>query len=277
MPIAKINGASMYYRVDGQGDPVLFIMGTGLSHKLWESQVRAFETKYRCVRYDNRGTGKTEKTRDAHSIRQYANDANALLEYLGIQKAHVIGWSLGSAIAQELAINHPSKVGSLVLISTWCRPYPFLRRRLEVQIGIAKTGNQRLLGEFSVMHLFRPDYIDAADQKITRFQRKYLEGKTRAPMETLIAHYKMDIKHDTSARLSRICVPTLVLGGAEDQLVRPSYQEEVHRRIAGSELHLIPKADHMALTLVPDQIQHAAMDFLERNFEKQFKASGGAA
>jgi pimeloyl-ACP methyl ester carboxylesterase len=158
------------------------------------------------------------------------------------------------------------------LIATWCRPYPFLRRRFEVQIEIAKTGNQRLLGEYSVLHLFRADHLDEHDAEVLQFQRNSLEGPGRSPMETMIAHYRMDIEHDTADRLSKIKVPVLVLGGQDDALIRAPYQEEVHRRISGSELNLIPKADHMALALMPDQMNRIALDFLERHFGKQARS-----
>jgi len=266
MPLAKINGTNLFYEIEGEGQPVLFIMGTGLAHTLWSRQITAFKPKFKCISYDNRGTGQSDLTAEGHTVPSYAEDACGLLNHLQIAGVHVVGWSLGSCIAQELAVRHPDKVRSLILIATWCRPYPFLRRRFEVQIEIAKSGNQKLLGEYSVLHLFRPDYLDEHDQEVLDFQRRSLEGPGRAPMETLIAHYRMDIAHNAGDRLVAIKVPTLVLGGQEDALIRPCYQEEVHRRIAGSELKLIPKADHMAVALIPDQINQIALDFLERHF-----------
>jgi len=269
MPNAKINGVNLYYQVEGEGEPVLFIMGTGLTHALWSRQIDAFKHKYQCISYDNRGTGETDRTKDGHTVANYAEDAAGLLDHLKVSSAHVAGWSLGSCIGQEMAIHHPDKVRSLILIATWCRPYPFLRRRFEVQTEIAKLGNQRLLGEYSVLHLFRADHLDEHDDEVLQFQRRSLEGPGRSPMETMIAHYRMDIEHDTAERLSQIKVPTLVLGGEDDALIRAPYQEEVHRRIAGSEINLIPKADHMALALIPDQVNRIALDFLERRFGKQ--------
>jgi pimeloyl-ACP methyl ester carboxylesterase len=265
MPHANLNGVNLYYETEGNGDAVLFIMGTGLTHSLWNRQIEAFKGRYKCVSYDNRGTGQTDRTEEGHTVPNYAEDAAALLHHLRVSSAHVVGWSLGSCIAQELALAHPEKVRSMVLIATWCRPHPFLRRRFEVQIEIAKTGNQRLLGAYSVLHLFRNDYVDEHDQEVSEFQRRSLEGTGRSPMETLIAHYHMDIDHNTADRLGRIKVPTLVLGGEEDALVRATYQKEVHHRIPGSELHLVPGADHMALMLIPDTMNKLALDFIERH------------
>ncbi len=277
MPHARINGVNLYYQVEGEGEPVLFIMGTGLTHALWSRQVEAFKQKYKCISYDNRGTGQTDCTQEGHTVANYAEDAAGLLDHLGITSAHVAGWSLGSCIGQELAIHHPNKVRSLILIATWCRPYPFLRRRFEVQIEIAKLGNQRLLGEYSVLHLFRTDYLDEHDEEVSQFQRRSLEGPGRSPMETMIAHYRMDIAHDAADRLSQVKVPTLVLGGQDDALIRAQYQEEVHSRIAGSEINLIPKADHMALALIPEQVNKIALDFLERHFGKQARSKPRAS
>jgi len=277
MPLAKINGVNLFYDVEGQGEPVLFIMGTGLTHSLWSRQVDAFKKRYQCISYDNRGTGQTDRTAEGHTVANFAEDAAGLLNHLGIRSAHVIGWSLGSCIGQELAIHHPDKVKSLILVATWCKPYPFLRRRFEVQIEIAKSGDQKLLGAYSVLHLFRADHLDEHDQEVSEFQRRSLEGAGRSPMETLIAHYRMDIEHDTADRLSKIKVPTIVLGGQDDALIRAPYQEEVHRRIAGSEINLIPKADHMAMVMIPDVINQIALDFLERHFGAKAHAGSKAS
>jgi pimeloyl-ACP methyl ester carboxylesterase len=277
MPQAKINGVNLYYQVEGEGEPVLFIMGTGLTHALWTRQIDAFKGKYKCISYDNRGTGETDRTKEGHTVANYAEDAAGLLDHLGIASAHVAGWSLGSCIGQELAIHHPDKVRSLILIATWCKPYPFLRRRFEVQIEIAKLGNQRLLGEYSVLHLFRADHLDEHDEEVLQFQRRSLEGPGRSPMETMIAHYRMDIEHDTADRLAQIKVPTLVLGGQDDALIRAPYQEEVHRRIPGAEINLISKADHMALALMPDRVNRIALDFLERHFGTQARSNARAS
>ena len=111
----------MYYEVEGTGDPLLLIMGTAADHSTWAGQVAAYRDDYKVITYDARGTGQTTRPSDptTYSMRVLGDDAAALLDHLGIERAHVSGLSLGSATAQELTINHPSKVASVQLHCTW--------------------------------------------------------------------------------------------------------------------------------------------------------------
>src|SRR5436309_2803864 len=138
MPIARVNDLDIYYEHQGQGEPVLLIMGTGNDHSLWNAQVPAFSKEFQCIVYDNRGTGRSSKPQTGYSARILADDAAGLLDALGIASAHAAGWSLGSVAAQELAINYPERVRSLSLYCTWDRCYPHFRRRFELQGEIAR-------------------------------------------------------------------------------------------------------------------------------------------
>lgn len=265
MPRVVANGININYGIFGVGQPVLLIMGTGLGYSMWNSQIEAYSKEFQCIAFDNRGTGESDKPGDGYTVPKMAEDAAALLDALDISGAHVMGWSLGSAIAQELALRHPGKVKTLGLHHTWDRPYPHLRRRLEVQIEIARLDDQRLLGAFSALHLFSPQFINEHDDEVTAFQRRALEGPTRATMDVLIGHYTADILHDTAGRLSEIKVPTLITVGSEDQLTRPEYARAVHERIAGSELVLFDGADHMAPITIAEKFNKVTLDFLRRH------------
>jgi pimeloyl-ACP methyl ester carboxylesterase len=108
-------GVSLYYQVSGLGEPVLLIMGTGADHSMWDVTVPAYADRFRVTTYDNRGTGQSDCPPDpeSYSMRALADDAAALLDAMGVERAHVSGLSLGSTVAQELAIEHPDRVTSL--------------------------------------------------------------------------------------------------------------------------------------------------------------------
>ena len=105
-------GIKMYYEIEGQGEPLLLIMGTAADHNTWSAQVSAYRNHYTVITYDARGTGQSThpQGKEEYSMQILAEDAAALLDELDISRAHVSGLSLGSATAQELAINHPGKV-----------------------------------------------------------------------------------------------------------------------------------------------------------------------
>ena len=124
--VALPTEVSLYYEERGAGEPVLVIAGTGGDHSLWDATADVLAERYRVITFDNRGTGSSDQPRDpeTYTMRVLADDAAALLDAIGIERAHVAGHSLGSTVAQELAINHPQKVASLQLHCTWGAPTP---------------------------------------------------------------------------------------------------------------------------------------------------------
>ena len=118
--VALPTGVSLFYDERGSGEPVLLIMGTGADHTLWNATAEVFADLHRVITYDQRGTGSSDHPPDpeTYTARVLADDAAALLDALGVATAHVAGLSLGSAVAQELAINHPQKIRSLTVVGS---------------------------------------------------------------------------------------------------------------------------------------------------------------
>jgi 3-oxoadipate enol-lactonase len=224
---------------------------------------------FRCIVYDNRGTGRTSKPQTGYSARILADDAATLLEALKIDAAHVAGWSLGSRAAQELAINYPRRVPSLLLYSTWDRCYPHFRRRFELQAQIAKLERTDMLTAFAALTLFSPTFINDHDGEVAAFEKQLYPSTTRQcpgrPSYVLLGHYEADIMHDTSGRLSQITVPTLLVTGAEDPLTRPEYARAVHLGIRSSELVVLEGADHMMPIKQAERLNDVTLAFLRKH------------
>ncbi len=122
MPLAAINGLNLYYEEAGSGPPLLLIAGLSGTTLGWAMLLPALAAHFRVIAFDNRGAGRSSAPPGPYTTRQMAGDAAALLEHLGITRAHVIGLSLGGMIAQELALAHPERVDHLVLYATYARP-----------------------------------------------------------------------------------------------------------------------------------------------------------
>jgi pimeloyl-ACP methyl ester carboxylesterase len=121
MPLARLNGIKLNYRVAGHGEPLVMIMGFSAGRIGWVPQVHFFKKYYRVITFDNRGAGRSDKPPGPYSTGMMADDTVKLMDVLGIEKAHVMGLSMGGMIAQELAINYPQRVMKLVLASTYGR------------------------------------------------------------------------------------------------------------------------------------------------------------
>ena len=119
MPKATVNGVRIHYNVEGSGEPLFLIMGFSGSRMAWFFQRRAFRKDLQVVTFDNRGVGHSDKPPGPYSMRMMADDVVGLMDHLDIEKAHVLGVSMGGMIAQEIAISHPGRVRKLVLASTF--------------------------------------------------------------------------------------------------------------------------------------------------------------
>src|SRR5215467_815158 len=128
MPRISIGDCSLYYERQGVGFPVLFISGLGGFASFWQDQVAAFGKRFEVITFDHRGIGQSDPTRLGYTVERMAADVTGLLDALRIRRAHVIGHSTGGAIAQVLAIEHPSRLASVVLSATWTKADAYFRR-----------------------------------------------------------------------------------------------------------------------------------------------------
>jgi len=121
MPTIKVNDINMYYEIHGQGEPLLLIMGMGADLSVWGDNIQWLAEKYQVIAFDNRGAGRTDKPDIPYSIEMMAEDTIGLMDWLNIKRAHIIGASMGSLIAQRIAAYHSERVKSLILYVSFAR------------------------------------------------------------------------------------------------------------------------------------------------------------
>jgi len=115
---AEVNGKKFCYEVQGEGDPVVLIHGFGVTKEEWIGQFEPLSHYFKVVRFDNRGSGKSDRPNTPYTMELFADDTRGLMDFLKIEKAHIIGWSVGGMIAQHFAIKYPERVNKLILINT---------------------------------------------------------------------------------------------------------------------------------------------------------------
>src|SRR6185436_4262457 len=132
MPIADVNGQQLYYEVIGDGEPLLCVAGLTCDSLVWIPQVQAFSAAHRTVIFDNRDVGQSSMAEGDYAIADMARDALALADELELDSFHLLGVSMGGAIAQEMAAQAPERVRTLTLAVTWASTGAYTRRTAEV-------------------------------------------------------------------------------------------------------------------------------------------------
>ena len=206
VPIARINDLGIYYEVRGDGPPVLLIGGLGNDVSMYGGIIARLVQSSRVIAFDNRGSGRSDKPDIPYSIGMMAGDAVGLMDALGIARAHLVGISMGGSIALDLALAHPDRVTGLVLVSASARKPAKLRMSAPMRAAYVL----RSLPMFRGRHP-QPEYAHARQRAASR-------------------------SYDCTARLEQIHAPTLILHGRRDRTVPTALAEEMHDRIAGSQL-----------------------------------------
>jgi pimeloyl-ACP methyl ester carboxylesterase len=270
MPLASLDtGIDMYYEIEGSGDPLLLIMGTNADHTTWSSQVDAYSDSYTVITYDARGTGQSTHPEDVgqYSMRILAEDAAALLEEIGIQRAHVSGLSLGSATAQELAINHPEKVATLQLHCTWGKSDEWFVRMIDTNEFCIIHDDPEMYIRTALLWVASPTFINDQPEDVEAFERGFLLENPHPPSRHgMLGHFHADKTHDALDRLGGIDVATLITSGEMDWQVPTRYGLEVQARIPGSTMHIFkgPHSSHIAFHEMSGEWNRFTKGWLDR-------------
>jgi len=237
MPSIDLDGVTLVYERTGSGDPVVLIHGLGSSGLDWEDQVPALATGFQVLTVDLRGHGRSQRPPGPYSIAQFAGDVSRLLARLGVERAHVVGISMGGAVAFQLAADDPQRVRSLVIVnSAPAMPVRTLRARLMVwqrHLIVRLFGLPRL-GALLARRLFP----DAAAARAV-FAERFARNSTRSYLASLNALVGWSV----AERLDQIRCPTLVI--ASDQDYTPvAAKEDYVARLPNARLVVIPDARH---------------------------------
>jgi pimeloyl-ACP methyl ester carboxylesterase len=236
----------------GQGADVLLIAGLGDPAEAWQPQLDGLAARYRVTAFDNRGAGRTPLGDGTPSAATMADDAAALLRALEVPSAHVGGFSMGSAIAQELALRHPELVHSLVLVSTYARPDALFRSQLNFWRWLPEVApSERAFFEAFFTWVYTPRAH--ADGSVDQIVEEALAFPHQQSVEAFQAQVDVCRTHDTTERLSEITAPTLVLAGEFDVILPPRFGQAVAAAIPNARFEVMPGEAHQPFQEVPDE------------------------
>lgn len=274
MPLhyAVIEGHRSAYIDVGQGPPLMLIHGFGGSMWNWEHQVYALSTRHRVIIMDLLGSGLSDKPALAYTPARMSQFFSAFMNALGVERATLIGNSMGAGLAMAMALDHPDRVARLILIAGFPPdPYQsiaspryrrFLDHRPPLWLGVignrlAGRGVTRAMLE-EIIHdhsLITPLVIERS------FRNRQISGFL-PPLYSLLDHIQ-DWTTTYGRRLHEITVPTLVLWGTHDRVLPYHVGEELHRLIPQSHLHAIPETGHMPHWEKPARVNRLILEFLK--------------
>ena len=265
MPTVTVNGIDLHHVEAGSGEPLLLIMGFGGDHLAWAFQVPALSARYRVITFDHRGAGRSSVPDEPYSTRVMAQDAVGLLDALGVERAHVLGVSLGGMIAQEVALNHPGRVRSLQLHCTYARPDRYMLALMDAWRTVRARATPEEWLRTVALWLFsprtyaeRPDFVETVIQTaLTNPHPFSLTGFLRQGDAVR--------GHDALDRLPGLTCPTLVSVAEDDILVPPRFAREVAAATPGAELRVIAGAGHAYFWERADVFNTMCLDFLAQH------------
>jgi pimeloyl-ACP methyl ester carboxylesterase len=261
----KAGDVELWVERRGQGPEVLLIAGLGDPAEAWQPQLEGLADRYRLTAFDNRGAGRTPMPDGPLSAATMADDAAALLRALGVPTAHVAGFSMGSAIAQELALRHPAVVRSLVLVSTYARPDALWRAQLDFWRWLAEVApSERAFFEAFFTWVYTPRAH--ADGSVDQIIEEAMAFPHQSSLEAFQAQVDVCLAHDTADRLSQIGAPTLVLAGELDTILPPRVGHAVAAGIPEARFEVMPGEAHQPFQEVPDEF-NARVDAFWREVE----------
>jgi 3-oxoadipate enol-lactonase len=256
------DGTAIAYDAFGRanGTPVVMIQGLGTDSRGWALQRFAFGRRHRCFTIDNRGVGGTSNAPRPFSLEQMADDAVAVLDAEGVERAHVMGASMGGVIAQMLAVRHPDRVRSLVLACTSCRHHEWRRELFaEWAEAVSARGMGALAGD-GLVWLVGPRLQRRFGLWINLLARILLQGTP----ENFVAQVQaiLDASDELRFELATIHVPALVITGSQDLLTPLGDAEELAELIPGARLQELRGAAHGLMVEQPNAFNGAVLRFL---------------
>ena len=265
MPTVKVGDIHMYYEVHGKGQPLLLIIGLGSDLSNWMFQIPEFAKEYQVVAFDNRGVGRTDAPDVPYSVKMMADDAVGLMDVLGIDKAQVLGVSMGGFIAQELALRHPSRVRSLILVATASAGTYHLGAHITGAWAAAKTEgvSQRTFFRLVSPFLFTDKFFENSGT-VEMFLDIISASPYLQPAHAFAHQVTACIEHNARGRLSQIAAPTLVLVGKDDILLPVKLSEELAAGIPKAKLVVLEGGGHGFNVEIADRFNQAVLEFLAR-------------
>lgn len=267
MPFLQSNGINLYYEIQGEGAPLVLISGLGYGGWMWHKMAPGLAERFQVISFDNRGSGKSDKPAGPYTAQMLAADTIGIMDHFRIEKAHVMGHSMGGFVAQALAIDYPDRMDKLILSATnfgGPRHVPITPEAMAVLTDVSGDPIERLRRGIAISCApgfmeRRPDIAEMwVNYRIANpidpagYQAQLAIGLSLFPDAASFEH-----------KLAAVKAPTLILFGADDKVVPPGNADLLAGKIEGARIAILPNAGHFFPFEVPEEAVAVVTQFLE--------------
>jgi 3-oxoadipate enol-lactonase len=261
VPTAEANGQTLYYEIQGEGEPLLCVMGLAADTLSWLPQLPAFAAAHRTVIFDNRDVGQSSMADGAYEISDMAADALALADALELDSFHLLGVSMGGAIAQEMAIAAPERVRTLTLAVSFASGGAWARKLGEVWAKrVARMTLEERIDELMLL-CFSERFFESAEQ-VAWLRGMLLQAPHPQSPDAFVRQLDACGRHDARPGLRALEVPAHVIGAEYDLLVPVWKSKEIAELIPGAELTVLERAPHGVNVEGAEVFNRAVLDFI---------------
>ncbi len=263
MPVIAVNGVNLYYELHGLEDRPVLVLNNGIimnAASSWVFQTRALSAHYRVLQYDCRGQGQSDHLEGTYSMGQHADDLAALLDALGIDRAHIAGISYGGEVAQAFGLAYPNKTISLILADTVSEVGPELQVVVQSWVDALKTNDPLAFFHATVPWNFSPEFIENNTALLEDAKQRYGQLDFPAVIRLCEAFFEVDF----TERLGEIACPVCIIAGDQDLIKGIPYARILKAHIPHAELHFLDGAGHASCWERPAEFNSVVLGFLAK-------------
>lgn len=260
MPKVLFDDFELYYEIHGCGSPVLLVAGLGGTGSYWREQVPEFSKHFQVILHDHRGTGRSSHSRIEYSMEQMTSDLVKLMDVLKIERAHLVGHSTGGAIGQIMAIEHPERLISLVINSSWTKADSFRKRVAAVRKELVLKAGVAAYAKATPLFIYPNWWINDNSERLEHEEQLALASFP--PAEIAASRLDAGLTFNRTAELGRIQTPTLVICAKDDGLTPAYFSEQLAKMISTAKLVLLERGGHASAQTVPVEFNQFVLSFL---------------
>lgn len=264
MPTQTVGDVELYYELHGEGQPIVLLHGLAGDCSAWKAQIEVLSKDYRILALDNRGAGRSSAPDYPYTTRHFADDTIALMDAVGISEpAHVVGRSMGGAIAQEITLAYPDRVRSLVITASFGKLDRYGYRILHNINEVVKAQGFAAAARHQALFFFPPPYFNENKEQLDAVEE--MLANATGPVHGYSHGTHACLTHDSLDRLHQVKCPTLVMTGGRDVLCAADASRAIAERIPNCKLRVYEPASHFFLIQCYEESMADLKNFIDEH------------